>query len=88
MLGGIAQAQVDQDKPNHHSHSNVKGSKWMAPPMHKTPSSIFASQSPTYHNPPSEINKYKFNTNFDPSHFKINVPNNFKVIEAIKSNKI
>jgi hypothetical protein len=79
MLGGIAQAQVDQDKPNNHAHATIKGSKWMAPPLPKSQSSIFGSVQPTYHNPPSEISKYKFGANFDPSHFKANIPNAFKV---------
>uniref|UniRef100_A0A182JJ53 Uncharacterized protein n=1 Tax=Anopheles atroparvus TaxID=41427 RepID=A0A182JJ53_ANOAO len=81
MLGGLAQAQAEQ----HQSHTpkeptlKLKGSNWMSLPTVASPAQVFSSHIPTYQHPPSEVNNYKYNANFDASNFKIKFPKNLKL---------
>ncbi|XP_035778093.1 uncharacterized protein LOC118459129 [Anopheles albimanus] len=84
MLGGLAQAQAEQNQQQHpHSQKEptlkLKGSNWMSLPTVASPSQVFSSHIPTYQHPPSEVNNYKYNANFDASNFKIKLPKNLKM---------
>ncbi|XP_035896159.1 uncharacterized protein LOC118505034 [Anopheles stephensi] len=85
MLGGLAQAQAEsqQQQQQQHTHKEptlkLKGSNWMSLPTMASPTQVFSSHIPTYQHPPSEVNNYKYNANFDASNFKIKFPKNMKV---------
>uniref|UniRef100_A0A182P521 Uncharacterized protein n=1 Tax=Anopheles epiroticus TaxID=199890 RepID=A0A182P521_9DIPT len=83
MLGGLAQAQAEQQQQQQqHPHKEptlkLKGSNWMSLPTMASPTQVFSSHIPTYQHPPSEVNNYKYNANFDASNFKIKFPKNVK----------
>uniref|UniRef100_A0A182HS50 Uncharacterized protein n=1 Tax=Anopheles arabiensis TaxID=7173 RepID=A0A182HS50_ANOAR len=82
MLGGLAQAQAEQQQQQQHTHKEptlkLKGSNWMSLPTMASPTQVFSSHIPTYQHPPSEVNNYKYNANFDASNFKIKFPKNVK----------
>ncbi|XP_055548659.1 uncharacterized protein LOC129732134 [Wyeomyia smithii] len=81
MLGGLAQAQVEQQQQSSkHPEPTIKlkGSNWMSLPTVASPAQVFSSNMPTFHHSPSEANNYKYNANFDSSNFKIKIPKNVK----------
>ncbi|XP_058817466.1 uncharacterized protein LOC131680772 [Topomyia yanbarensis] len=81
MLGGIAQAQVEQQQQQTKQQEptiKFKGSNWMSLPTVSNPQQIFSSNMPTFQHSPSEANNYKYNANFDSSNFKIKIPKNVK----------
>uniref|UniRef100_A0A182K357 Uncharacterized protein n=1 Tax=Anopheles christyi TaxID=43041 RepID=A0A182K357_9DIPT len=84
MLGGLAQAQAEQQQQQQQQHLHkeptlkLKGSNWMSLPTMASPMQVFSSHIPTYQHPPSEVNNYKYNANFDASNFKIKFPKTVK----------
>ncbi|XP_055638232.1 uncharacterized protein LOC129776549 [Toxorhynchites rutilus septentrionalis] len=81
MLGGLAQAQAEQQQHNtkpQETTLKLKGANWMSLPTVTSPAQIFSSNMPTFHHSPSEANNYKYNSNFDSSNFKIKLPKNMK----------
>ncbi|XP_053669825.1 uncharacterized protein LOC128720197 [Anopheles nili] len=83
MLGGLAQAQAEQQQQQPHPPKEpalkLKGSNWMSLPTMASSTQVFSSHIPTFQHPPSEVNNYKYNSNFDASNFKIKFPKNLKL---------